>query len=1118
MIYQFLRMVESEAMKTIFLKLVNMSIAASWLVLAVLILRLGLKKAPKWVNVLLWGIVALRLVCPFTLESALSLIPSAETISPEIMLDRTPEISTGIEPLDQVVNPVISTSFAPDPGDSANPLQILIPVAAGLWLLGMGAMALYTALSYCSLRRKLRTAVRLRENIFQCETVHSPFVLGILKPKIYLPYSLEGQDLSHVVAHEQAHIRRKDHWWKPLGFLLLTVHWFNPLMWLAYCLLCRDIELACDEKVIAELGNEQRADYSQALVACSVNRRMIAACPLAFGEVGVKERVRSILHYRKPAFWVMVTAVAVCILVAVCFLTDPVPVSKTLTSGDYLIGQVLYAVTVGDEISTAPPVKYRLTADHSLYLQQNEGDEWTYLGDLTPYTLSKDEIYGYMPVDVMRKKVNLRQITDSYILKVANDNFYLMFQTENGKTYLAYGWEDVGERGDPGSDDTRLRRLYLLEETAISPQIDSIAISHTSVYGVKTEITVTDAAAISQILSMQEAVQVEQYSRPLSPERMVLTFFEGQETMQEWTVSYYRQDDEIVTCGDVFGLGNRRVTTSFDYDWLLSLVEQAEDKTVSVDNTGKTNSLNEIANEYISSELGLRNASVSIGKQLSAYRLEEYGLEVIDYEMYPVLADGAVAAFATWGVTEEGDPYAGCGAEFAEAFWKEITQKPEQPFAIVYARNGAYLVREQDAPVLLHQMPLSDYAPIEKLEPYRDSMMYDSLNTQTEPVLSGTVYVPYQCIYMNPLSSYAAMGGDSGCKYIITEDSFVTVRRDNGNVINAVSYPGVETLDTNAPQSSLPVSDWDWKPFPYTDAQWEAMYFPGGFGAIQNISGKFQSIGYIPLSADRMLLNMDGDLWLVDLSNDPTVGTYIWSIYALVPENTMGFAQWEYAPMLSSRLPVFRFRFDMEYTEIQASCTEGYLVPWDTPGSSSDTVMTYKEGCDLYWSPAGENGTAVTSARIFFSVLNGDELVYQGNIYLDGSSGSDGRRIYNASLVGAGLYLAPNTESEGARITERGTVRQMLRYDLTQGKLEIPIEELGSYAFYTNSETITVKVKGSRDFAGSLTLVDVSQDQAEIQYADVSARDKTCVFSGLTSARLYGLRWTGLEGCTVIIK
>ena len=311
-------------MNELFLKIINMSISASWLVLAVLLLRFVLKKAPKWVNVLLWGIVAVRLAFPFSIESALSLIPSAETIPPNIGMNTTPTINSGINAINNAVNPIISQSNTPMAGASVNPLQITIGIFEYIWIFGMIALALYTAISYWRLHRKVDTAVRYKDNIFQSENEKSPFVLGIIKPRIYLPFNMNGQDLEHVVAHEQAHIHRKDHWWKPFGFLLLTIHWFNPLVWLAYVLLCRDIELACDERVIKELGNEQRADYTQALVACSVNRRMIAACPLAFGEVGVKDRVKSVMNYKKPAFWGVVLAVIVCVFVAVCFLTNPV--------------------------------------------------------------------------------------------------------------------------------------------------------------------------------------------------------------------------------------------------------------------------------------------------------------------------------------------------------------------------------------------------------------------------------------------------------------------------------------------------------------------------------------------------------------------------------------------------------------------------------------------------------------------------------------------------------------------------------------------------------------------------------------------------------------------------
>ena len=317
-------------MNELFLKIINMSISASWLVLAVLILRFVLKKAPKWINVLLWGIVAIRLICPFSFESTLSLIPSAETIPLNIGMDTTPTINSGISAINNAVNPIISQSNTPMAGASVNLLQITIGIYEYIWIFGMIALALYTAISYWRLRRKVDTAVRYKDNIFQSENVSFPFVLGIIKPRIYLPFKMNGQYLEYVVAHEQAHICRKDHWWKPLGFLLLMIHWFNPLMWLAYVLLCRDIELACDEKVIKELGNEQRGDYTQALVACSVNRRMIAACPLTFGEVGVKERVKSVMNYKKPALWVIIIAVIVCVGVAVCFLTNPKQDSYTL--------------------------------------------------------------------------------------------------------------------------------------------------------------------------------------------------------------------------------------------------------------------------------------------------------------------------------------------------------------------------------------------------------------------------------------------------------------------------------------------------------------------------------------------------------------------------------------------------------------------------------------------------------------------------------------------------------------------------------------------------------------------------------------------------------------------
>lgn len=312
-------------MEAVFLKLANLSISAGWLVLAVLILRLVFRKAPKWIFCLLWALVALRLVCPISIESALSLIPSAQTLPPEILYTATPQIDSGIGAINSAVNPVLGQSMAPAPGDSANPAQVWSFILSGVWIAGVFAMVLYALTSYWLVKRRVGTATLLRENVKQSEQVDTPFVLGLFHPVIYLPYNIGEGDLEYVIAHERAHIRRKDHWWKPLGFALLSVYWFNPLLWVAYVLLCRDIEGACDEKVIREMGEEARKGYSIALLHCSVRRRSLAACPLAFGEVGVKERVKAVMNYRKPAFWIAAAALAVCAAAAVCFLTDPLP-------------------------------------------------------------------------------------------------------------------------------------------------------------------------------------------------------------------------------------------------------------------------------------------------------------------------------------------------------------------------------------------------------------------------------------------------------------------------------------------------------------------------------------------------------------------------------------------------------------------------------------------------------------------------------------------------------------------------------------------------------------------------------------------------------------------------
>ena len=351
-------------MAAVFLKLLNLSISASWLVLAVLVLRLVSKRSPKWMNVLLWGMVALRLMLPFSIESALSLIPSAETLSPEVVrFDPAPTITSGVEFIDNAVNPSLSESFAAAPLASVNPLYVWTYLAGWVWLIGLGAMLLYALVSYLRLRRRVSVSLCVRENIYLCDAISSPFILGVVKPRIYLPSGLDEVQRQNVLSHERAHLARRDHWWKPLGFALLAVYWFNPVLWLAYALLCRDIELACDERVIRTMDESAVKTYSTVLLACSMPRKAVITCPLAFGEVGVKERVKNALHYKKPAFWVVAASVAVCVVVAVCFLTNP----PTDTDAAGLVGfhreQVTYA-DVTDE-SGAQPSNVQLTAEET---------------------------------------------------------------------------------------------------------------------------------------------------------------------------------------------------------------------------------------------------------------------------------------------------------------------------------------------------------------------------------------------------------------------------------------------------------------------------------------------------------------------------------------------------------------------------------------------------------------------------------------------------------------------------------------------------------------------------------------------------------------------------------
>ncbi len=444
-----------------------MSITATWIVLAVCVLRLVLKKAPKWVNVALWGLVAFRLVCPFSFESVLSLLPSAQTVPSDIAMSRNPSVHTGVPALNSVINPVIQSSFTPIPASSVNPLQVVNFIAAVVWIIGMVGMLLYAAVSFLRLHKKTKESVVMQGNVYLCDRIDTPFILGLFRPRIFLPSSMEECDVSHVLAHENAHLARRDHWLKLLGFLLLTVHWFNPVLWLAYVLLCRDIELACDEKVIRNMDVQNKKDYSSALINCSVSRRNIAACPLAFGEVGVKNRIKTVLHYKKPTLWILIAAVILSCIAAVCLLTNPV--SKNLGGYEYRVQRYYYDNVIGENRANRELGEYTYEIDENLntvrYINGNFHCHYT----LVPVADGTEKLIAAVEstLPAYYKLLNARQVYfregwDSALREQSELNYFII-QYSNGSLIGGY----IGAYDEVPGQIYKLQRTQKLPEAVM---------------------------------------------------------------------------------------------------------------------------------------------------------------------------------------------------------------------------------------------------------------------------------------------------------------------------------------------------------------------------------------------------------------------------------------------------------------------------------------------------------------------------------------------------------------------------------------------------------------------------------------------------------------------------
>lgn len=446
-------------MTDIFIKLLNMSIVAGWLVVMVMLLRLVLKKAPAWIFCVLWALVALRLLLPVSVQSKTSAVPSVETVPPEIVYTDVPEIHTGLPTFNSYFNPYITEILSPKEPDNneteepeETPAKKLIDIGGTVWLCGMAGMSVYGLVSYALLKRKVREAVKQDKRIFICDNISSPFIMGVLFPRIYLPSSIKEADAEMVIAHEQAHIKRKDHLWKPFGFLLLTVYWFNPLLWVAYVMFCKDIESACDEKVIKKYGLQIKKQYSEALLNCSVSGKWVTACPVAFGETAVKARIKGVLNYKKPAFWIIIIAVLACIATSVFFLTDPL---SNETSDD--MSNVSDSI-VNDKDSVAARFKFKriiysnvelpnqmlvsdytiflpqliITTDNRLLIEQPDNSTYSEAGTLEKSKLYKNNFDNMIQDEKWQADYNAELIrTNAY-------EVYMCNREENGVVYLIY--------------------------------------------------------------------------------------------------------------------------------------------------------------------------------------------------------------------------------------------------------------------------------------------------------------------------------------------------------------------------------------------------------------------------------------------------------------------------------------------------------------------------------------------------------------------------------------------------------------------------------------------------------------------------------------------------------
>lgn len=666
-------------MEAVFIKVLNMSISAGWLILAVMLLRLLLKKAPKWISVVLWGLVGLRLVFPFSLQSVLSLIPSAEVISPSIGYAQHPEINSGVSVIDNAVNPTLGTSLAATPMNSVNPMQIVLFLGGIIWTVGIAILLLYGLISYLRLRRKVAEAIPYEKNTWLCDQVKTPFILGVFRPRIYLPSGLNEEETAYVLAHEHAHLKRKDHLWKPLGFLLLTVYWFNPLVWVAYILLCRDIEAACDEKVISDMEMTEKKAYANALVSCSMQRRLILACPLAFGEVGVKERVKGVLNYKKPAFWIIVAALIACVVIAVCFLTNPKDDGPDLSFLNYknaipLIGQndtAPYAsLSPADSDSVQPGV-----ADAKALAQFLESAKWT----KRRAPSSSPEPRGYLEFVIEDDyRIIVYQSERLAAVRFGNDIRYYRTGAGDYEAALATFIPAPSTEPDRVPEERPASKLLSSDPTAFLRLFSEGEII--SVFDSTGRTYAPNDKSFDEIVSAQAWTVRETHGFPQSdPDRVITILCEDFPQDVVWALRFEESDGEMLCFAS-------RVLSSSDHAWYFDCGENLMDELMAWAQARQQQ------NEDLDRDSELSRVLEEISRKTATYSLSDYtdgdmnGVPSLCIELLEYAGQYRLSVNELRGLMLGTENLDGAYAEALSGLLAELHELDPLRFAIAYSR------------------------------------------------------------------------------------------------------------------------------------------------------------------------------------------------------------------------------------------------------------------------------------------------------------------------------------------------------------------------------------------------------------------------------------------------